>query len=175
MTKTIWLTGLSGAGKSTLAKALAVDLLQKGRPCYIVDGDELRSGLCSDLGFSREDRAENIRRAAEVCRLLNAAHVVAIAALISPYQQDRERAQHIVGAQAFQEVWVSTSLAVCEQRDVKGLYKKARSGELASFTGISDPYEAPRAPILALDTHMLSVADCLAQLNKLIELEGSWE
>lgn len=172
MSTTIWLTGLSGAGKSTLAKALAADLLQKGRSCHIVDGDELRSGLCSDLGFGREDRAENIRRAAEVCRILNASGVVAIAALISPYQHDREKARSIVGEQAFQEVWVSTSLAVCEQRDTKGLYKKARSGELAFFTGVSDPYEAPTAPTLVLDTHTLSLAECVTRLNTLPGMKG---
>ena len=172
MGSTVWLTGLSGAGKSTLAKALASALRQKGQPCHIVDGDELRSGLCSDLGFGREDRAENIRRAAEVCRILNASEVVAIAALISPYQSDREMARRIVGPASFHEVWLSTPLAVCEQRDPKGLYLKARRGEIARFTGVSDPYEVPQAPSLVLDTGSVSLQECVARLAQWPAIRG---
>lgn len=171
MSSTIWLTGLSGAGKSTVAMALAEVLQQKGKACYVVDGDALRSGLCSDLGFDRHSRAVNIRRAAEVCRILNASGVIAIAALISPYQNDRDVARRIVGAQTFHEIWVSTPLDVCEQRDPKGLYQKARKGEISGFTGISDPYEIPKNPALVLNTQTLSVEECLAQLVQLPALQ----
>lgn len=172
MALTFWFTGLSGAGKSTLSAALADSLRKRGVPCKVLDGDELRKGLCSDLGFGRADRAENIRRVAQVCQLLNSAGVVAIAALISPYLEDREMARRIVGANAFREVWLSTPLAECERRDAKGLYQRARAGEIAAFTGISDPYEAPLAAELTLNTHLLTVQQCVLALDCLLDSKG---
>lgn len=175
MGMTLWLTGLSGAGKSTVAQAMAGALLARGVPCKILDGDELRQGLCSDLGFGREDRAENIRRAAQVCAMLNSAGVVAIAALISPYREDRARARQIIGNTAFREVWLSTPLAECERRDPKGLYRKARCGELPAFTGVTDPYEVPHRPDLALDTQVLTVSECINKLGSLPGMERFWK
>jgi adenylyl-sulfate kinase len=166
--RTLWLTGLSGAGKSTLALALRRRLAAEGRPAYILDGDQLRLGLNRDLGFSPADRAENIRRTAEVARLMNQAGLVVIAALISPYRRDREAARGIIGPEAFLEVYLSTPLAVCEVRDPKGMYRRARSGELPAFTGISAPYEPPERPDLALDTSRLDPAPCVAALLQLL-------
>ncbi|MEM6884681.1 MAG: sulfate adenylyltransferase subunit CysN [Verrucomicrobiota bacterium] len=140
---TFWLTGLSGSGKSTLAKALEQKLIAEGRACYILDGDNVRHGLNRDLGFSMEDRSENIRRISEVARLFNQAGIIVITAFISPYLQDRKQAREIIGSECFHEVFVDTPLEVCEERDPKGLYQKARAGEIPQFTGISDPYEAP--------------------------------
>lgn len=168
MNKTIWFTGLSASGKSTLALALSDALAAQGRACKIIDGDELRRGLCADLGYSRADRQENIRRAAEVCRILNTAGVTAIAALISPYREDRAMARRIVGDAAFIEVHLAAPLAICEARDPRGLYRKARTGEIPEFTGVSDPYEAPETPALRLETHRLDVTACVAQLLPLL-------
>ena len=149
---TVWLTGLSGSGKSTVAVALERLLVQGGRPAYRLDGDNLRHGLNADLGFSAADRDENVRRAGEVARLLAEAGVVAIVPLISPYQsgRDRARAVHEAAGLAFLEVFVDTPIELCEQRDPKGLYAKARAGEITGFTGIDDPYEAPTSPELRL-------------------------
>lgn len=158
---TLWLTGLSAAGKTTLAQALAERLAAAGTACQILDGDVVRKELSRDLGFSKADRSENIRRVADRCRQINDAGTWAIAALISPYRDDRERARRIVGEGRFFEVYLATSLAVCEARDPKGLYRRARAGDLANFTGISDPYEAPLNPDLRLDTAALSVAGCV--------------
>ena len=149
---TLWLTGLSGAGKTSIAVALAQTLEAQGRAVTVLDGDQLRHGLNRDLGFTPEDRHENIRRTAEVARLMNAAGLTVIAAFISPYRSDRAMAADIIGAAQFIEVHVSTPLAVCEARDVKGLYAQARAGQLAHFTGISAPYEAPLDAALTLDT-----------------------
>ena len=168
MAKTIWLTGLSGAGKSTLARALEQALLSRGHHCAVLDGDELRRSLCSDLGFSAADRRENIRRVAEVAHLLNRAGVLALVALISPMATDRAQARQIIGEDAMIEVHVATPLAVCESRDPKGLYKRARAGEIANFTGIGAPYEAPQAPELSLDTSALSLAACLGRIMPLL-------
>jgi adenylyl-sulfate kinase len=154
---TVWLTGLSGAGKSTVACALEKMLLAEGRACYVLDGDNIRHHLNRDLGFSAEARRENIRRAAEVAHLMNEAGLIVITALISPFREDRDMARTIIGAERFVEVYVSTSVEVCEARDPKGLYAKARSGAISDFTGISSPYEAPLTPQLALDTHALSL------------------
>lgn len=165
MFPTIWMTGLSGAGKTTLATALCEELVEAGRPAVLIDGDMLRAGLSAGLGFSRADRSENVRRAAHACRLLNAAGVVAVAALISPYRQDRAIAREIIGESSFCEVWLSTSLEVCEQRDTKGLYKRARLGNITHFTGISDEYEPPESPHLQLDTGVHSVTECLQLLR----------
>jgi len=158
---TIWLTGLSGAGKSTLAFALEKRLLEMGQASYVLDGDNVRHGLNRDLGFSPADRTENIRRIAEVARLMNDAGMIAITAFISPYREDREVARNVIGAENFIEVHVSTSLAVCEERDSKGFYKRARAGEMPGFTGISAPYEPPFDPVLALDTAATGTASCV--------------
>ena len=161
---TVWLTGLSGAGKSSIAEALARQLKAQGRAVAVLDGDQLRHGLNRDLGFTPEDRHENIRRAAEVARLMNGAGLVVIAAFISPCRADRAMAAAIIGAAHFVEVHVSTSLAVCEARDPKGLYAKARAGQLAQFTGISAPYEAPLAAALTLDTDTLALHESVERL-----------
>lgn len=154
---TIWLTGLSASGKSTLAFALERNLIDSGRACYVLDGDNVRHGLNSNLGFSKVDRAENIRRIAEVARLMNDAGLIVITSFISPYRNDRALAKRIIGARQFLEVHVSTPIAVCEQRDPKGLYQLAKAGKLANFTGVSDPYEPPEQPDLEIDTSVLSV------------------
>jgi bifunctional enzyme CysN/CysC len=149
---TVWFTGLSGSGKSTVAIEVERQLLAAGRPCYLLDGDNLRHGLNGDLGFSAEDRDENVRRVAEVARLFADAGVVALVPLISPYRAARDRARqvHDVAGLPFLEVFVDTPIELCEQRDPKGLYAKARAGEIRGFTGIDDPYEAPLAPELVL-------------------------
>ncbi|QBG47345.1 sulfate adenylyltransferase subunit CysN [Verrucomicrobia bacterium S94] len=149
---TIWLTGLSGSGKSTIAQQLEKALIEQGHLCYILDGDNVRHGLNRDLGFSMEDRKENIRRIAEVAALMNDAGVIVITSFISPYISDRAAAREVIGDDSFIEVFVDTPLEVCEQRDPKGLYKKARSGEIPQFTGISDPYEAPESPEITIAT-----------------------
>ncbi len=147
---TVWLTGLSGSGKSTIAREVERALHAQGRHAFVLDGDTLRTGLNQDLGFSREDRAENVRRTAEVARVLNDAGLIAVVALISPFREERERARGIVGAERFVEVHVDTPLAVCEARDTKGLYAKARAGDIPEFTGVSSPYEPPTAPTVVL-------------------------
>ncbi len=161
---TIWLTGLSGSGKTTIAKELERSLIELGHLCYVLDGDNVRHGLNRDLGFSMEDRKENIRRISEVAALMNDAGVIVIASFISPYIADRQDAREIIGDQSFIEVFIDTPLEVCEQRDPKGLYKKARSGEIAQFTGISDPYEAPQNAELRLATAELSPAEATAMI-----------
>jgi adenylylsulfate kinase len=154
---TIWLTGLSGAGKSTLARELEKHLFELGKACYVLDGDVVRYGLNRDLGFSAEDRAENIRRVAEVAALFNDAGLIVITAFISPYRQDRRFARNTVGDANFVEVFVDAPLTVCEQRDPRGLYQKARQGKIADFTGISAPYEAPEHAALHVHTDRESV------------------
>jgi bifunctional enzyme CysN/CysC len=149
--KVIWFTGLSGSGKSTLANALEYALHQGGKHTYILDGDNIRHGLNKDLGFSEADRVENIRRIAEVARLMADAGLIVITAFISPFKREREMARDLIGNENFLEVYVSTPLAICEQRDPKGLYKKARSGELPNMTGISSPYELPDHPEFVAD------------------------
>jgi len=149
---TVWFTGLSGSGKSTLAFALEEALLARGVTAYVLDGDNIRFGLNRDLGFSPEDRTENIRRIGEVCRLFLDAGVVVITAFISPYRADRDRVRELHPAGRFVEVYVDTPLDVCESRDVKGLYAKARSGEIPEFSGISAPYEPPTGAELSVDT-----------------------
>jgi adenylyl-sulfate kinase len=154
---TVWLTGLSGAGKSTLAYELEKTLLGEGRSCFVLDGDNLRHHLNRDLGFSAADRKENIRRAAEVARLMNQAGLIVITSFISPFREDRAMARTIIGEDKFIEVHVCTSATVCEERDPKGLYAKARAGKIPDFTGISSPYEAPAFPALSVDTGMLTL------------------
>jgi len=155
---TVWFTGLSGAGKSTLAFSLEKKLLELGQACYVLDGDNVRHGLNRDLGFSHEDRTENIRRIAEVARLMNDAGLIVITAFISPFCADRELARSVIGTEDFLEVHVSTPLAICEERDPKGMYKRARAGKIAEFTGITSPYELPLNPILSLDTSASGIA-----------------
>lgn len=161
---TLWLTGLSGAGKSTVAFALEKELLARGRACYVLDGDNVRHGLNRDLGFSPADRTENIRRIAEVSRLMNDAGLMVITAFISPYRDDRAMARGIIGQGNFIEIHVSTDLEVCEKRDPKGLYAKARAGTIAEFTGVSAPYEAPLSPELTLDTGRTPLPDCVEHI-----------
>ena len=168
---TVWLTGLSGSGKSTIAAGLEQRLVALERPCFVLDGDKVRTGLNRDLGFSHEDRTENIRRIAEVAHLMNEAGLIAITALISPYRADREMAREIIGAERFVEVWLDATLEICEGRDPKGLYKKARRGEIPEFTGVSAPYEAPQAPQVTLHTGKETVASCVDAL--LARLKGN--
>ncbi len=167
---TIWLTGLSGAGKSTIAFELERALFQSGHACTVLDGDNVRQGLNRDLGFSPHHRTENIRRIAEVAKLFNDAGIFVISAFISPYRADRDMAREVIGQDNFIETWLNTDIAVCEERDPKGLYKKARSGDIQNFTGVSAPYEAPLAPALRLDTAVLTLQESLAEINKLIAL-----
>ena len=162
---TFWFTGLSGSGKSTLSKALEKKLFDSGKAVYRLDGDNLRMGLNSDLGFSISDRSENIRRVAEVAKLFNDAGVTVLCSFISPMKQDREQAKKILGESAFFEIFVQTPLEVCEQRDPHGMYAKARAGTLKNFTGISAPYEVPDSPHLTIPTSEISVEDCVQQLE----------
>ncbi|MCU0858267.1 MAG: sulfate adenylyltransferase subunit CysN, partial [Pontiellaceae bacterium] len=156
---TLWLTGLSGSGKSTIARRLERELIDMGQACCILDGDNIRHGLNRDLGFSAEDRKENIRRIAEVAKLFNDAGLLVITAFISPYRADRRHAREIIGADRFFEIFIDAPIELCEQRDPKGLYKKARTGEIQQFTGVSDPYEAPEHPEFRLNTGELSVPE----------------
>jgi adenylyl-sulfate kinase len=167
----VWITGLSASGKTTIATGLEHTLFALGRQTYVLDGDNLRHGLCSDLGFSAENRKENIRRAGEVAKLFADAGIICIAAFISPYRSDRELARAIAPPGRFIEVYLSAPLNVCEQRDPKGLYARARAGEIREFTGISSPYEPPLHPEIELPTDKLGVDECisiiLARLNAL--------
>lgn len=164
--KLIWFTGLSGSGKSTLAVQLEASLHAKGFRTYLLDGDNIRSGLNKDLTFTDEARVENIRRISEVCKLFLDAGVVLLSAFISPFQADREQVKSIVGKENYIEVFVDAPLEVCEQRDVKGLYKKARSGEVKNFTGISSPYEKPLHPDVVIHTDRMTVEESLEVLMK---------
>lgn len=164
----IWFTGLSGSGKSTIAIALERELHKRGMLCRILDGDNIRSGINNNLGFTEADRVENIRRIAEVSRLFIDTGIITIAAFISPNNDIREMAANIIGQDDFLEVYVSTPLEECERRDVKGLYAKARKGEIKNFTGISAPFEAPAHPALTLDTSVLSLEETVRQLLELI-------
>jgi len=161
---TVWLTGLSGSGKSAIAIELEKRLIEAGHACFVLDGDNLRQGLNRDLGFSPSDRKENIRRIAEVAKLFNDAGLFVITAFISPYREDRGAAREVIGTDRFIEVYLSASVEVCEQRDPKGLYAKARAGKIAEFTGISAPYEPPVAPELTIDTGVSSIDQSVADL-----------
>lgn len=165
----VWFTGLSGSGKSTIAIALERELHRRGLLCRILDGDNIRSGINNNLGFSPEDRIENIRRIAEVGRLFVDTGIITLAAFISPTNELRRMAARIIGEDDFFEVYVSTPLEECERRDVKGLYAKARRGEIKEFTGISAPFEKPEHPALTLDTSRLSLEESVKQLLDLIE------
>lgn len=155
----VWLTGLSSAGKSTIASELERELFNLGRQAYVLDGDNIRHGLCSDLGFTPKDRAENIRRVGEVAKLFTDAGIICITAFISPYRADRHFVRELLPPGHFIEVFVNAPLAVCEQRDPKGLYAKARALEIKEFTGVSAPYEPPVQPELELRTDQLTVAE----------------
>lgn len=170
----MWLTGLSGSGKSTLAMALERSLVDDGVLAYVLDGDNLRHGLCSDLGFSAADRKENVRRAAEVAALFVHAGVVVITAFISPFRAERDFARERMGS-AFAEVFVDPGLACCEQRDPKGLYRRARAGALAEFTGISSPYEEPLHAELRLDTGTTDVSACVRLMREILAERGVGE
>jgi adenylylsulfate kinase len=169
---TIWLTGLSGSGKSTIAVAAEKALNQLGRLTYILDGDNIRHGLNSNLGFSPEDRTENIRRIGEVSKLFTDAGVIVFSSFISPYRADRDAIREIMGEGDFVEVWVDASVETCEGRDVKGLYKKARAGEIPEFTGISAPYEEPKNPELVMDTNGQTVDESVTQLVSFLKKSG---
>ena len=164
----VWFTGLSGSGKSTLAIALERALQQRGLLCRILDGDNIRSGINNNLGFSPEDRVENIRRIAEVGKLFVDTGIITLAAFISPNNDLRQMAARIIGSDDFLEIYVSTPLSECERRDVKGLYAKARKGEIKAFTGISAPFEEPAHPALTLDTTQLDVQQSVERLLALI-------
>ena len=174
---TLWFTGLSASGKSTIASALEQVLVTRGVHCYRLDGDNIRMGLNKNLGFSAEDRAENIRRIGEVAKLFADSGAIALTSFISPYRKDRDlcrelHAKAVGGPLPFLEVFVDTPIEVCEQRDPKGLYKKARAGQIKGFTGIDDPYEPPAAPELVLTPATMSVADSVAACLKLLEARG---
>ncbi len=168
----IWFTGLSGSGKSTLALEVESKLHQRGHLTYVLDGDNVRHGLNKNLGFSPEDREENIRRIGEVAKLFNDAGVIAMTAFISPYRADRDNARELLDEGRFVEVFVDCPLEVCEARDTKGLYQKARAGEIKEFTGISAPYEAPSQPELTVNTDSLTLNECTERVIALLENEG---
>jgi adenylylsulfate kinase len=170
--KLLWFTGLSGSGKSTLAHALEEELFQRGCRTYVFDGDNVRHGLCGDLGFSDSDRAENIRRIAEMAKLFVDAGVISLTAFISPFREDRNRARGLFPHGDFIEVYVDCPLEVCETRDVKGLYKRARAGEIKDFTGISSPYEPPSKPEIVIHTADREVKDCVNEMIRSLELRG---
>ncbi len=161
---TLWFTGLSGSGKSTVARGLEAALVARDVHAYVLDGDNLRHGLNRDLGFAPTDRTENIRRVGEVARLFTDAGVVCIAAFISPYRVDRAQARALQAEGDFVEVYINTPLEVCEARDPKGLYQRARAGEIPNFTGISAPYEHPEAPEIEVRTDLHSLEECIAQI-----------
>lgn len=168
----VWFTGLSGAGKSTIAHAVEEKLHQRGCRTYVFDGDNVRQGLCSDLGFSKEDRAENIRRIGEMMKLFVDAGIIALAAFISPFSADREKVRRLLGDEDFIEVYCRCPVEVCEQRDVKGHYKRARSGEIKEFTGISSPYEEPKNPDIILDTADISIEESVQRVINLLIKKG---
>ena len=160
----IWFTGLSGSGKSTIANALETKLFEKKIKTYTLDGDNIRKGINKDLSFSPEDRTENIRRIAEISKLFIDAGIVVLAAFVSPYRKDRNDIKNIVGVDNFVEVYINTSVEVCEKRDVKGLYKKARLGEIKDFTGVNAPYESPESPDIEINTEQLTVEQSVSKI-----------
>ncbi len=168
----IWLTGLSGSGKSTIAVELEHALIENKHQTYILDGDNIRHGLNKNLGFSPEDRTENIRRIGEVAKLFTEANIITIAAFVSPYREDRDNVRKLLDHGGFIEIYVKCSLEVCEARDTKGLYKKARTGEVKDFTGISAPYEEPLNPELTIDSSKLSVEESTRAILNYLEEKG---
>jgi len=168
----LWFTGLSGSGKSTLAHALEEQLHQRGERTYVFDGDNVRHGLCSDLGFGAEDRKENIRRIGEMAKLFVDAGVIALTAFISPFKDDRDNVRKLFKDEDFIEVYCHCSIEECERRDVKGLYKRARAGEIPNFTGISSPYEVPENPEISIDTENKNLDECIEQLLEALTERG---
>lgn len=168
----LWFTGLSGAGKSSLAHAVEEHLYQSGCRTFVFDGDNVRHGLCADLGFSAEDRVENIRRVGEMAKLFLEAGVIALTAFISPFSADRARVRSLVPHGEFLEIYCDCPLEVCEERDVKGLYKRARAGEIKDFTGISSPYEVPQDPELVVDTGALTLEVSVAKVIEFLQGRG---
>ena len=162
--KILWFTGLSGAGKSTLAHALEEQLHDFGARTYVLDGDNVRKGLCKDLGFSEQDRIENIRRIGEMSRIMMDAGLIVMTAFISPFRRDRRIVRELAEEGDFLEIFCDTPLSVCESRDIKGLYKKARAGEIPEFTGISSPYETPENPELVVESGDTTVEECVAKI-----------
>lgn len=167
----IWLTGLSGSGKTTIAQKLEVQLLSEGFKVFLLDGDSLRDGLNKDLGFTVEDRKENIRRAGEICKLFFNAGMIVITSFISPLEEDRMKVRSLFPPGSFVEVYVNTPLEVCEARDVKGLYSKARAGIINNFTGISSPYEVPHKAEVVIDTTFFSIDECVYKLRNQLDLK----
>lgn len=168
----LWFTGLSGSGKSTIAGALEQELFRRGVHSYLLDGDNVRHGLCKGLGFTTEDRQENLRRVGEAAKLMVDAGLVVLAAFVSPYRADRDAIRALFPDGEFVEVFVDTPLAECEQRDPKGLYKKARAGEIKHFTGIDDPYEAPEQPEVHIHNHGCSVEEVVTELLAQLQAHG---
>lgn len=168
----LWFTGLSGSGKSTLAHAVEECLHQRGCRSFVLDGDNVRHGLCGDLGFSASDRQENIRRIGEMAKLFMEAGVIVLTAFISPYRADRERVRGMVECGDFIEIYCDAPIEVCEARDVKGMYKKARAGQIAEFTGISSPYEAPENSEITVNTGRLELGDCVQRVIDELERRG---
>jgi adenylylsulfate kinase len=168
----IWLTGLSGSGKSTLAYTVEKKLHQRGCRTYVLDGDNIRHGLCSDLSFSRAERSENIRRVGEVAKLFVDSGAIVLAAFISPFENDRAFVRALFSPDDYLEVYCACSLDTCEARDLKGLYQRARNGEISDFTGISSPFEIPLAPSLHVDTQTLSVEECITQILDLLSIRA---
>jgi adenylylsulfate kinase len=169
---TLWLTGLSGSGKSTIAVAVEHELIRRGHLAYVLDGDNIRHGLNKNLGFSPADRTENIRRIGEVAKLFTDAGVVVLTSFISPYRADRDAVRALLAPGDFVEAYVSATVETCESRDVKGLYAKARAGQIPEFTGISAPYEAPEAPELVLDTNRQGIEESVAQVVGYLDSKG---
>lgn len=169
----LWLTGLSGSGKSTIANAAARELFEQGFQVIVLDGDNIRHGLNKDLGFSDEDRKENIRRIGEVAKLFVQQGTIVMTAFISPFREDRDQVRQLVEAGEFNEVYIKCDLDICEQRDPKGLYKKARNGEIQFFTGIDSPYEEPEAPELVLDSGQYDREECKNQLIEFVKQQMS--
>lgn len=168
----LWFTGLSGSGKSTVASAVDVALHERGYHTFLLDGDNVRHGLNQDLGFSEEDRIENIRRVGEVSKLFTDAGLIVVSAFISPFTSDRRMVRRLFPAGEFLEVFLDTPLEVCEERDPKGLYAKARSGEIKDFTGITSPYEKPERPEIQLDTSKMTVEDCVESIVAYLQERG---
>ena len=168
----VWFTGLSASGKSTIAHAVEEKLYHMHCRSFVFDGDNVRHGLCSDLGFTREDRAENIRRIGEMVKLFIEAGIIAMTAFISPFREDRRRIRALVGEENFLEIYCRCPVDICEQRDEKGLYRRAKAGEIKDFTGISSPYEEPESPDLVLDTKELPLEQCVDNVVDLLRIKG---
>ena len=168
----IWFTGFSGSGKSTLAHSVEEYLHQRGCRTIVLDGDNVRHGLCGDLSFSVQDRRENIRRIGEIAKLFVEAGVIVLSAFISPFRADREQVRGMVAQSDFIEIYCNAPIEICESRDIKGIYKKARAGSIADFTGISSPYEVPKKPELTLDTGTVELSDCVQEVINFITNRG---